>query len=99
MRRLSSLIFYHLLFCNLVLSEDHQLLDKVDITCDGDNTDKIIYNYDQDKPGIGGKSRLQTLEYSAEESIYGNLSQNIRISGNGDCYDLVIRLRYTLYIL
>ena len=89
---------YWLLVCNVVLSNpiedpDNFALDKVDITCTGDVTDKIIYNYDQDKPGRGETPRLQALEYSAQENIFGNLSQNIRITGNGDCYDLVIRLR------
>ena len=90
-----------LLVCDVVLPNPtvdlgNAALDKVDITCTGDVTDKIIYTYDHDKPGRGEKSRLQALEYSAQENTFGNLSQNIRITGNGDCYDLVIRLRYTL---
>ena len=95
---------YFLLVCNVVLpnpieDQDNDALDKVDITCTGKVTEKIIYTYAHDKPDRGGRSRLQALEYSAQESIHGNLSQNIRIAGHGDCYDLVIRLRYTLYIL
>ena len=91
---------YCLIVCDVVLSnpiegEDNVELDKVDITCSGNVTDKIIYKYDHDKPD-GGVSRLQPLEYSEQESIYGNLSHNIRITGNGDCYDLVIRLRYDI---
>ena len=82
-----------------MLSDDHQVLDKVDITCDGNHTEKFTYNYDHDKPGRGEHLRPQPLEYSAQESIYGNLSHNIRITGNGDCYDLVLKLRYILGIL
>ena len=88
-------LVYHVVLSNPIEDQDNVALDKVDISCSGDDTDKIIYKYDHDKPD-GGVSRLQPLEYSEQESIYGNLSHNIRITGNGDCYDLVIRLRYDI---
>ena len=104
--RLTSAVtaLYFLLVCDVVLPNPtvdlgNAALDKVDISCTGDVTEKIIYTYAHDKPGRGGRSRLQAPEYSAQENIHGNLSHNIRITGHGDCYDLVIRLRYTLYIL
>ena len=91
--------FYCLIVWNVVLSNpiealENVALDRVDITCNGDVTNKIIYKYDQNRPGGGETSRLQALEYSAQENIQGILSQNIKITGDGDCYDLVIRLRY-----
>ena len=87
-------LVYHVVMSNPIEDQDNVALDKVDITCNGDVTDKIIYNYDQNKPERYEPSRVQPLEYSAQENIHGHLSHNIRITGDGDCYDLVIRLRY-----
>ena len=69
--------------------------DLVDISCDGEHTEKILYTYVGRQPYGKGMAQPQTLEYEvdARETISGSLTQNIRINGNGKCYDLFVRLR------
>ena len=70
----------------------------VDISCDGEHTQKILYKYAGSRPsGVGvDKAHPQPLEYEvkARDSIHGVLTQNIRINGTGECYDLFVRLRW-----
>ena len=74
---------------------DSEPLDLVDISCDGEHTEKILYRYVGRNPYGEGMAHHQTLEYEvdARETIYGSLTQNIRINGNGKCFDLFVRLR------
>ena len=72
-------------------------LDFVDISCDGDHMDKILYNYSSRNP-YTENPRHQSLEYEARDTIDGALTQNIRINGTGSCYDLVISMRCACYL-
>ena len=67
--------------------------DLLDISCVDGHTDKVVYRYPVEKSANNGKPRLQPLEYDAQESIYGDLVQNMKIEGTGDCYELFIRFR------
>ena len=94
-------IFWFSAFCCLFASTqsvtptESAPLDLVDISCDGEHTEKILYTYVGRQPYGQGMAQPQTLEYEldARETISGSLTQNIRINGNGKCFDLFVRLR------
>ena len=67
--------------------------DLVDISCVDGLTAKVVYRYPVDRPPNNGTVYVQPLQYEAKDSIYGDLAQNIKIDGTGDCYDLFIRFR------
>ena len=69
---------------------DHRPVDQVDITCEGGHVNKLVYNYAHSS---NVKPSLRPLEYEVHETIYGILSHDVRVIGDEDCYELVIRLR------
>jgi hypothetical protein len=93
------IICWFLAFCSsssvcsiATANTEQEALDLVDISCTGGHTEKIVYRYSGKNPA-NVKANSQPLQYDAQDTIYGALTQNIKIDGNGDCYDLVIRLR------
>ena len=62
--------------------------DRIDISCVDGHTDKVVYRYPDTRPAT-----RQPLQYKAQESVYGDLEQNMKIDGTGDCYDMFIRFR------
>ena len=66
--------------------------DLLNISCVNDDiTGKVVYKYIY-AYNDGGIYK-QPLDYEARELIYGDLAQNLKIDGTGDCYDVFITFR------
>ena len=60
----------------------------IDISCVDGHTDKVVYRYPH-----SDKQKLEPLQYVARDLVYGDLEQNMKIDGTGDCYELFVRFR------